>query len=215
MTASHPAKFSKSILEWLDANIPTDAKILDPFAGVGGIFSLDTGNREVWGLEIEEEWVGNHPRHLWGDATKLYDWFDKEEFDVICTSPAYGNRMSDSHEAKDTSKRHTYTHYLGHKLHKNNTGQMYAWQPKYKALHAQVWSLCWEVLKPGGLFFLNTKNFIRNGVEFQVHRLHRNLLEEIGFVLESAEMIETPGQRHGANGNLRIDHELIQVFRKV
>lgn len=57
-------------------------------------------------------------------------------FDAICVSPVYGNRVSDSHNAKDGSKRVTYTHMLGRKLTDGNTGCL-QWGEKYKQAHQE------------------------------------------------------------------------------
>lgn len=43
-----------------------------------------------------------------GDATRLP--FDNRMFDAVITSPTYGNRMADHHDAQDGSKRITYRH---------------------------------------------------------------------------------------------------------
>lgn len=43
-----------------------------------------------------------------GDATSLP--FPDEAFDAIITSPTYGNRMADHHDARDNSRRLTYRH---------------------------------------------------------------------------------------------------------
>lgn len=214
MTAPHPAKFSQAILELLDKIVP-DGVVLDPFAGVGGCFQLAREGRSVWGIEIEEEWVTDNPRHICGDATQMNEWFKNESFDAICTSPVYGSRMSDHHEAKDSSKRHTYRHYLGRPLSENNAGQMFAWQESYWSLHAKVWSRCWDVLKKDGVFILNTKNFIRNGEVFDLTGKHCQLLVSLGFEPQVQYEVETPGQRHGANGALRVPCENVTVYRKV
>lgn len=217
MTAPHPAKYSKPILELLDRVVPA-GWILDPFAGVGRCFALErTGRdwRKVIGIEIEKEWITNHPHHRLGDATHLNAWFGPEVFDSVCTSPVYGNRLSDHHEAKDESLRHTYRHYLGRPLSDNNAGQVYAWSPTYWDLHSKVWSHCWTVLKPEGMLFLNTKNFVRKGEIVDVTGGHRELLKTLGYAYICEYFVECPGQRHGANRDLRVTHENVSVYRKI
>lgn len=44
----------------------------------------------------------------------LYLPFRDRAFDGIVTSPCYGNRMADHHDARDDSKRNTYTHSARH-----------------------------------------------------------------------------------------------------
>lgn len=211
----HPARFSKSILEYLDKVVPA-GRVLDPFSGVGGIFALDNKWRKCWGVEIEHDWIDvDNPRHIQGNSKHLDRIFSLEAFDSVCTSPVYGSRMSDHHKAQDESKRHTYTHYIGHELADDNAGKMYAWDQAYWDLHLSVYIQCERVLRQGGLFFLNTKNFIRKGELVDITAAHSELLMGLGFTfLYAADYIKTPGQRHGANGALRVDHEVVQTFRK-
>lgn len=105
----HPAKFSPAILDRLDRWIRAEAmylgkrthrvRVLDPFAGVGGVHALPGS---TFGVEIEPEWAAAHPRTRVGDATAL-PWRARS-FDVVCTSPCYGNRMADSHEAREVCR---------------------------------------------------------------------------------------------------------------
>lgn len=99
-TVPHPAKFSPEILEVLDRWIEPGWRVLDPFAGTGLIHTLDQA--ETWGAEIEPEWATMHPRTIVGDALKLP--FADASFDAIATSPTYGNRMADSHNAQERCK---------------------------------------------------------------------------------------------------------------
>jgi len=70
-----------------------------------------------------------------------------------------------------------------------------------------------RVLQPGGIFVLNIKDHIRNGKRQHVTRWHIEALERIGFCMSRHERIECPGQRFGANGNIRIDYESVILFR--
>ena len=106
----HPAKFSKPILEKLESltlGLPDGARVLDPFAGVGGIHSLS--RFETVGVELEPEWAKAHDRTLVGDSRYLETMFDFEMFDAIITSPGYASRMSDRYGGDPKgSKRVTY-----------------------------------------------------------------------------------------------------------
>src|SRR5207302_7210410 len=115
----HPAKFSDPLLPVLRALIHPGARVLDPFAGSGRIHEI-TDN--AVGIEIEPEWADLHPHTHCGNALDLP--FADAVFDVICTSPTYGNRMADHHDAKDDSRRNTYRHALGRPLHADNSCQL-------------------------------------------------------------------------------------------
>lgn len=98
----HPAKYSDALLPVFNELLNGCVKVLDPSAGTGKIHSL---HYDTIGIEIEREWAELHNKTLVGDATNLP--FKDGEFDAICTSPTYGNRMADSHTAKDNSIRNT------------------------------------------------------------------------------------------------------------
>lgn len=106
----HPAKFSPPILDAIRAVVaqvgaggpyltgPT--KVLDPFAGVGLIHTLDDlADVETWGVELEPEWAACHPRTIVADSRRLP--FPDAQFDIVASSPSYGNRMADHHDAAD------------------------------------------------------------------------------------------------------------------
>ena len=219
----HPAKFTPSILIALRKAIVDEAcrtdldalplRVLDPFAGVGGIHHLRVPECwETWGVELEPEWAGCHPRTAVGDATNLP--FASETFDVVATSPAYGNRMADHHEAKDGSKRITYRHKLGRPLSRNNSGGM-QWGAEYRELHLRAWIEAHRVLKPRGLILVNVKNHIRHKREVDVAGWHLSCLQRRGFAIEEVEEVEVLGMGFGANRDARVAHEVIIHGRKL
>lgn len=98
----HPAKFSPGVLNAVRLALLGERRldVLDPFAGVGRIHELhvEQGHNTV-GVELQPEWAAAHPRTVVGDATRLP--FPGGSFDVIATSPCYGNRMADHHDAQE------------------------------------------------------------------------------------------------------------------
>lgn len=106
----HPAKFSRPVLEQLQALLDTeDARavrpltVFDPFAGTGLVHTLGTGHGlHTVGVELEPEWAACHPRTVQGNALHLP--FADESMDGLVTSPCYGNRMADAHNAQDPCK---------------------------------------------------------------------------------------------------------------
>lgn len=212
MDVRHPARYSKALLPVMAEMLEGCTRVLDPFAGVGGIHALATTERRTVGLEIEPEWAYQSANTLWGDARNMPETWTGI-FDAVCTSPAYGNRMADSHNARDSSKRVTYTHTLGHSLSDGNSGGM-QWGGSYKALHREVWGECWRVLEPGGKFVLNCKNHIRNGVEIPVTEWHSRYLEALGFREIRREIVPLRGNGFGANGKVRVAGEWVILFEK-
>ena len=101
---------------------------------------------------------------------------------------------------------------LGRPLTPGNSGAL-QWGEEYRALHVAVWTECRRVLKPGGIFVLNVKDHIRGGVLQEVTKWHSVALLMLGFVCTCRVHVPCPGQRHGANGHLRVEYESVLQFR--
>jgi SAM-dependent methyltransferase len=222
-TVIHPARFSAPILELLavllDELLPTGGAVLDPFSGTGRIHELATPTRTTVGVEIEPEWAACHPRTVQGDATALP--FPSATFDAVVTSCCYGNRFADHHNAQDGSRRRGYTHDLrrmtgdpARRLHVNNTGALYAWQPRYWDIHERAWSEVHQVLRPGGPFLLNVSDCRRRGKVVQVVERHAALCQRLGFRLVARHPVGTPRMRYGANREARAEHEVVLIFER-
>lgn len=112
MGVKHPAVFSDAILETC-ADILFEQlgeiehrrkpwKVLDPFAGTGKVHELETRVPGVMtaGVELMPRWAAMHPYTMVGNAARLpRHWLG--EFHAVVTSPCYGNRFADCHEASD------------------------------------------------------------------------------------------------------------------
>lgn len=175
-----PAKWAKSVLavvaELVAVHGEWPYRLIDPFAGPGlGALgdALGAGpDDELVGVELEEEWAAGDPRTVVGDACALPDeWTGR--FDLLVSSPAFGNRMSDHHEATDASERNTYRHKLGRPLSPNNAGGI-PWAKRYRALHETAWWEAHRVLRPGALIVVNVSNFLILDVEQRVVEFHLN-----------------------------------------
>lgn len=219
---SHPARFSATILEAIAPSIEDEVvrlgrrvRVLDPFAGVGGVHGLGRGKSpygiETVGVEIEPEWAYQHPRTIVGDATALP--FAGACFDVVATSPTYGNRMADHHNARDGSTRITYRHKLGRALTPGNSGAM-QWGEPYRALHIRAWGQARHVLRADGLMLLNVSNHIRKGVEIPVVEWHIETLDALGFIIKDDILVPTARMRFGANHSARVGYEHVIVGRR-
>lgn len=208
----HPARYSDVLLPHMARMLSGCKSILDPFGGVGGVFRLALWlpDAQINAVEIETEWCAADPRMTHGNALHL-PWPDAT-FDAICTSPTYGNRMADHHDARDGSRRNTYRHALGRSLSSENSGNL-QWGDSYREFHALAWAEARRVLVPGGVFVLNCKDHIRRGVIQRVTDWHISELERNGFSLIDQIDVPVPGQRFGANGHLRVEHETIAALK--
>jgi hypothetical protein len=222
---SHPARYSSELIDLFrqllaEYGLPGD-NILDPFAGTGRIHDLQADGWETVGIELEPEWANLHPDTRIGDACALP--FDSETFGAIVTSPTYGNRLADSHNASDPERRRSYTHDLGRPLSEENSGDLH-WRTTppgagamgsydYRNFHAIAWAEAIRVLSPGGLFVLNCCDHVRDGMVQPVTAWHCWALGCLGLEYVESRSVETRKLRQGANGNLR-EQEQIHVFRK-
>lgn len=207
----HPSPYSVGLIPLFAELLEGHTRVLDPMAGIGKIHKLQNFGFETAGVELEHEWAEQHPDTVVGNALMLP--YDDSSFDAICVSPTYGNRMADSHNAQDGSVRRSYTHDLGRKLHSQNSGAMH-WGPAYRVLHAQAWPEAIRVLRDGGLFVLNVSDHMRKGRRQPVSAWHAGTLMANGLEFVDVVPVATRRLKLGENRELRVDAELVWVFRK-
>lgn len=226
MTA-HPAKFSEPILdkivEFLD-DWGWPARILDPFAGTGRVHQLpEVAVRSAYpelkpdetftvGVELEPEWAATTPGTIVANTLRLP--FPAGAFDGMVTSPCYGNRLADHHNAQDGSRRYSYRHVLGRPLHEDNSGQM-QWGDRYREFHRQAWNECLRVLRPDSIIVLNTSNHVRGGEEQYVTEFHLQHFLDHGCAVLDLDVVNTRRLRHGANRDVRPRYENVFALRYV
>jgi hypothetical protein len=101
----HPAKFSEPILRAIEAMASEhyidlgSSRIIDPFAGVGGIYEVCPN---ATGVELLPRWAAAHRQTVVGNSRNLKLIFKRRTFGLAITSCCYGTRMADHHEAKDS-----------------------------------------------------------------------------------------------------------------
>lgn len=246
----HPATFSAAVLDAIvkdaEFRLPLRARVLDPFAGVGKVHGLPY---QTTGIELEPEWAtvdfwaASGRESICGDSLA---WMKqtRRRFHAVVTSPVYGNRMSDHHDAKDKCKfcagtglsvmpneeapdgiacprcegsglslRRSYRHDLGRMPTEGSSAVMH-YGPAYREFHRRAWGGVFRVLEPGGFFYLNVKDFVRNHRRVHVSRWHRETCERIGFQRVRTIRVPTPGMRYGQNHAARAGAELVYVFQK-
>jgi hypothetical protein len=226
-TTRHPAKFSTPILASIGRAIGAHAKdlgrpvsVLDPFAGTGRIHGLGPHPQisRIVGVELEPEWASYHPDTICADSIA---WMRDRahrggsgRFDVVATSPCYGNRFSDHHEAKDPSSRRSYAHDLGRQPTAGSSAVM-PWGPRYWRFHGDAYQAIFSVLPAGGLFVLNVSDFQRHGELVHAVEWHHGVAHGVGFEqAKPVRWIETQRMGHGANRDARATAEAILILRR-
>lgn len=216
----HPAKWSPAVLDAISEvfakqtwdGVPHGVPaVLDPFAGPDLDRLADAlPGIGLYGVELEPEWAAASERCQVGDALAL-EW-GGSTFHALVTSPTYGNRMADCHEARDDSTRITYRHKL-RRMPSEGSSAVLQWGPTYRRFHERAWAEALRVLEGNALVVVNVANHIRDGIEQRVVEFHMNAWLQLGATIEEVVKIATPKMGFGANGDLRTDGERLLVLR--
>lgn len=213
--------------------------MLDPFGGVGGVHALRERDDRwlTYAVEIEKEWAfvstfrGNTTcmdffefdrdamfTRILRDGTSMDDWKfypAPERFDAVVTSPCYGNRMADHHNAQDGSRRRSYKHDLGRELTPGSSAGM-QWGREYRNFHRRAWLRVFQLLDDFGLFVLNVSDHVRRGELVEVARWHDQwIMKNCMCERVDAEVVGTPRLRYGENREARAEGEMVYAYRKV
>ena len=100
----HPAAWNRKALIAASRRLAArfgehPAVVLDPFAGVGRVHELRRFGWQTVGGELEPAWAAAHPDTIVADALAFPA--DDGAFDAVVTSPTWGSRMADHHDAKE------------------------------------------------------------------------------------------------------------------
>lgn len=202
MAVKHPATFSGVVLDEMELQLSihelTGGRILDPFAGTGGIHRLHDSPLayDTVGVELEREWAEQHERTDVGDATALD--FPDRSFDVIATSPCYGNRFADKCVDARGHTRRNYRQFIGRELSQNSSAVM-QWGDEYRNFHVAAWTETTRVAKPGALFLLNIKDHVRNKKVQPVSAWHLWALAALDWAWIGASKVLASGFTRGEN----------------
>ncbi|MFC4232723.1 TRM11 family SAM-dependent methyltransferase [Parasediminibacterium paludis] len=185
----HPAPFSfTDITKLIRFFTKHKAKVLDPFVGVGSTIKACVElDREGFGVELSPKWCeitrqrlaaeSNHElddEHLvCGDSRKLKQYFKKETFDFIVTSPPYWNIL----EKKDhkANERVINGHDTKYSESKSDLGNIEDYN-KFLDDLAKIFLSCHDLLKPGKYMCIIVSDF-RHKSEF--YPFHSDLLSKL------------------------------------
>lgn len=220
--ARHPARFTSTIVDALAAllDLPTNVErfvVHDPMAGTGerlGVLA-DRLGLTFTGTEIEPTFIVDR-RVVVGDATDPTTYpLDPH---VIVTSPPYPNGVADHFAATDSSRRHTYRSAIAtiegrdRPLDERNLAR-YGFRGRGESSRARAtyWRLAREVVECWWTdrAIVNVKDFRVGATVEPVVDGWADVLVDAGFVIVERVVVPTPGQRFGANGDVRVDHEVV------
>lgn len=211
----HPAVYSDVLMPYFIELAKGHNRLLDPFAGTGKIGLIkEHVDIEVHANELEREWLSDNrygcDRLFYQDAEFLDTGM---LYDIIITSPTYGNRMADHFKASNPNGRFTYTHCLGRDLTEGNTGVMH-FGKDYCDKHMSIFKHLYNIMIDNGVFVLNCSDFIKKGEIIPVTGWMKDTMGVAGFGFVKDIEVQTPRMRFGANGSVRVPCEHILVFRK-
>jgi DNA modification methylase len=185
----HPAPFSfTDITKLIRFFTKQNGKVLDPFVGVGSTIKACVElDREGFGVELSPKWCeitrqrlsaeSNYElddEHLiCGDSRKLKEYFKKESFDFIVTSPPYWNIL----EKKDhkANERVLNGHDTKYSESKKDLGNIESYD-KFLDDLSKIFLNCYDLLRPGKYMCIIVSDF-RHKSEF--YPFHADLLNKL------------------------------------
>lgn len=185
----HPAPFSfTDISKLIRFFTKENGKVLDPFLGVGSTIKACLElEREGFGIELSPKWCEVTRRRLLeesryevddehlicGDSRNLKEYFDKDFFDFIITSPPYWNILEKrDHKANERVSNGYATKYSENDLDLGNiTGYL-----KFLDELSTIFLNCYDILKPGKYMNIIVSDF-RHKSEFVA--FHADLIAKL------------------------------------
>lgn len=185
----HPAPFSfTDVMKLIRFFTKEDGKVLDPFMGIGSTLKACAElNREGFGIELSSEWYQITKRRLLdeskfivdddhlicGDSRKLTNFYKKDFFDFIVTSPPYWNIL----EKKDhkANERAINGHATKYSEDKSDLGNIEDYDSFLDEL-SKIFFKCLDVLKPGKYMCIIVSDF-RHKSEF--YPFHADIIKKL------------------------------------
>jgi len=185
----HPAPYSfTDIMKLIRFFTKKEGKVLDPFVGVGSTIKACLElERDGYGVELSPDWYEITKQRLWaesninidnehlicGDSRKLKNFFEKDFFDFIVTSPPYWNIL----EKKDhkANERATNGHATKYSESENDLGNIGEYELFLKEL-SKIFFNCYDLLKPGKYMCIVVSDF-RHKSEF--YPFHADLISKL------------------------------------
>lgn len=211
----HPSQYSYEVLDHMTPILRRlRLPVHDPFAGTG--FRLgalcDLIGLDFTGTELVPEFIAD-PRVRAGDSLDPTT-YPKAPF-VIATSPVYPNGMADHFKASEPEGRHTYRQALhrligeDRELGETNMGRysLRRGDKSFKA-YASIAAVATAWWWPNPVI-LNVSDFYVGETVFPLVAYWRSLLRLHDYKMAAPINVRTRRQRHGANGDRRVEFEVI------
>jgi len=178
----HPAPFSfTDIAKLIRFFTKQSGKVLDPFLGVGSTIKACLElEREGFGVELSPKWCEVTRQRLMeesnyevddehlicGDSRKISDYFDKNFFDFIITSPPYWNILEKKdHKANERALNGQATKYSDNVLDIGNITDY----EKFIDELSTIFLNCYDILKPKKYINIIVSDFRHKSEFFAFH----------------------------------------------
>jgi DNA modification methylase len=197
--AEHPAKMLPSLARRIveEYTKPGDL-VVDPMCGVGTtVVEAGAVWRRAIGIEAESRWAALADKnlcHVLPDDQRLLAWVRTGDaralaqlladvagtVDLVCTSPPYACDTGNLDRSKwGAGGGLCPTAVRNYSSSRSNLG--HARGGAYEVAMAEIYAGCFEVLRPGGLLVVVTKNTRRKGGVFDLAGTTVSLAQAVGF----------------------------------
>ena len=199
LTTSYPSEYSHDLRKAHGANKPPQlmrqliefftkpgARVLDPFAGVGGTLigaSICAKPREALGIEINPRWVEIYQHvleenqdqllpqpMLYGDCLGLMREMESASFDFIATDPPYNIHMNQTMSGKRKANQYASRRTI-YDMRSDDPADL-ANLPSYEAYletMAQIFQECARLLKPRKYMVIIVRDAYQHGEYIFTH----------------------------------------------